>query len=120
MKSTNKDNIIETIEEYVGSSPIRPVIIWFHSNHDIDNARRAISEMNGCATCGQALYIDKEGAIQTLTPSGDDKQFIIPGTYDESTKFFPVPPLYGAVENHISPICHRLKEQNQPSCDIFS
>lgn len=88
MKSTNKDNIIETIEEYVGSSPIRPVIIWFHSNHDIDNARRAISEMNGCATCGQALYIDKEGAIQTLTPSGDDKQFIIPGTYDESTKFF--------------------------------
>ena len=88
MKSTNKDNIIETIEEYVGSSPIRPVIIWFHSNHDIDNARRAISEMNGCATCGQALYIDKEGAIQTLTPSGDDEQFIIPGTYNENTKFF--------------------------------
>ena len=88
MKSTNKDNIIETIEEYVGSSPIRPVIIWFHSNHDIDNARRAISEMNGCATCGQALYIDKEGTIQTLTPSGDDEQFIIPGTYNENTKFF--------------------------------
>lgn len=42
MKSTNKDNIIETIEEYVSSSPIRPVIIWFHSNPDIDNARRAI------------------------------------------------------------------------------
>ena len=73
MKSTNKDNIIETIEEYVGSSPIRPVIIWFHSNPDIDNARRAISEMNGCATCGQALYVDKAGAIQTLTPSGDEE-----------------------------------------------
>lgn len=88
MKSTNKDNIIETIGEYVGSSPIRPVIIWFHSNSDIDNARRAIREMNGCATCGQALYIDKAGAIQTLTPSGDDEQFIIPGTYNENTKFF--------------------------------
>lgn len=88
MKSTNKDNIIETIEEYVGSSPIRPVIIWFHSNPDIDNARRAISEMNGCATCGQALYVDKAGAIQTLTPSEDDEQFIIPGTYNENTKFF--------------------------------
>ena len=35
-----------------------------------------------------ALYIDKEGAIQTLTPSGDDEQFIIPGTYNENTKFF--------------------------------
>lgn len=88
MKSTNKDNIIETIEEYISSSPIRPVIIWFHSNPDIDNARRAISEMNGCATCGQALYIDKEGAIQTITPSEDDEQFIIPGTYNASTKFF--------------------------------
>lgn len=61
MKSTNKDNIIETIEEYISSSPIRPVLIWFHSNQDIDNARRAISEMNGCATCGQTLYIDKAG-----------------------------------------------------------
>ena len=55
MKSTNKDNIIETIEEYISSSPIRPVIIWFHSNPDIDNARHVISEMNGCATC-EMLY----------------------------------------------------------------
>ena len=54
----------------------------------IDNARRAISEMNGCATCGQALYIDKAGAIQTLTPSEDEEHFIIPGTYNASTKFF--------------------------------
>ena len=44
--------------------------------------------MNGCATCGNALYIDKAGAIQTITPSGDDEQFIIPGTYSEDTKFF--------------------------------
>lgn len=88
MKSTNENNIIETIEEYVGSSPIRPVLIWFHSNPDIDNARRAISEMNGCATCGHALYIDKAGTIQTITPSGDDEQFIIPRTYNENTKFF--------------------------------
>ena len=88
MKKTNKDNIIETIEEYINSSPIRPVLIWFHSNPDIDNARRVISEMNGCATCGQALYVDKAGAIQTLTPSEDEEHFIIPGTYNASTKFF--------------------------------
>ncbi len=88
MKKTNKDNIIEAIEEYINSSPIRPVLIWFHSTPDIDNARRVISEMNGCATCGLALYIDKAGAIQTITPSGDDEQFIIPGTYSEDTKFF--------------------------------
>lgn len=88
MRKTNNNNISKVIEEYISSSPIRPVLIWFHSNPDIDNARRAISEMNGCATCGQALYLDKAGAIQTLTPSGDDEQFIIPGTYNENTKFF--------------------------------
>ena len=88
MKSTNKDNIIETIEEYISSSPIRPVLIWFHSTLDIDTVRRAISLMNGCATCGNAFYIDKVGAIQTITPYGDDEQFIIPGTYNENTKFF--------------------------------
>lgn len=85
MKKTNKDNIIESIEEYISSSPIRPVLIWFHSNPDIDNARHAISEMSGCATCGGAIYIDEDGAIQ---PSGDDEQFIIPRTYDENTRFF--------------------------------
>ena len=88
MRKTNNNNISKVIEEYISSSPIRPVLIWFHSNPDIDNARHAISEMNGCATCGQALYVDKAGAIQTLTPSGDDEQFIIPGTYNEHTKFF--------------------------------
>ena len=88
MRKTNNNNISKAIEEYISSSPIRPVLIWFHSNPDIDNARHAISEMNGCATCGQALYVDKAGAIQTLTPSGDDEQFIIPGTYNENTKFF--------------------------------
>lgn len=85
MRKTNKGNIIETIKAYISSSPIRPVLIWFHSNPDIDSARRAISEMNGCATCGQAIYIDEAGAIQ---PSGDNEQFIIPGTYDETTRFF--------------------------------
>ena len=88
MRKTNNNNISKVIEEYISSSPIRPVLIWFNSNQDIDNARRAISEMNGCATCGQTLYIDKAGAIQTITPSGDDEQFIIPGTYNENTKFF--------------------------------
>ena len=88
MRKTNNNNISKVIEKYISSSPIRPVLIWFHSNQDIDNARRAISEMNGCATCGQTLYIDKAGAIQTITPSGDDEQFIIPGTYNENTKFF--------------------------------
>lgn len=88
MRKTNNNNISKVIEEYISSSPIRPVLIWFHSNQDIDNARRAISEMNGCATCGNTLYTDKKGTLKTITPSEDETQFVIPGTYDESTKFF--------------------------------
>ena len=88
MKKTNKDNIIETIEEYINSSPIRPVLIWFHSNPDIDNARRVISEMNGCATCGNRVYIDKAGALKMITRYRDEEQSIIPRTYNENTKFF--------------------------------
>ena len=61
MRKTNNNNISKAIEEYISSSPIRPVLIWFHSNQDIDNARRAISEINGCATCGQALYEIRQG-----------------------------------------------------------
>lgn len=85
MKKTNKDNILESIEAYISGSPIRPVLIWFHSNPDIDNARHAISEMNDCATCGGAIYADKEGVIQ---PSEGAESFIIPRTYNETTKFF--------------------------------
>ena len=88
MRKTNNNNISKAIEEYISSSPIRPVLIWFHSNPDIDNARHAISEMNGCATCGNALYADKKGTLKTITPSEDETQFVIPRTDDASTKFF--------------------------------
>ena len=75
MRKTNNNNISKAIEEYISSSPIRPVLIWFHSNPDIDNARHAISEMNGCATCGNALYADKKGTLKTITPSEDEVEF---------------------------------------------
>lgn len=88
MKKVNNDNIIEVIEKYVSSKPKRPVLIWFHSNPDIDNIRRTIWKMDGCAKCGGALITDKEGKIQTITPSEYDGEFIIPGTYNEGTKFF--------------------------------
>jgi len=41
--------------------------------------------MNGCVTCGGAIYADKEDVIHSS--EGTD-EFIIPGTYNETTKFF--------------------------------
>lgn len=88
MKQINKDNIINAINEYITSTPKHPLLVWFHSDIDSDHARRSIENIPGCATCGQAIYVDKSGAIQTITPSESDEKFIIPGTYNETTKFF--------------------------------
>lgn len=88
MKRINKDNIIDAINKYIASTPKHPLLVWFHSNNDIDEARRNIKNIPGCATCGNAIYVDKEGVIKTITPSETDEKFIIPGTYYETSKFF--------------------------------
>ena len=88
MKQINKDNTIDAINEYIANTPKRPLLVWFHSNTDSDNVRRNIENIPGCATCGGAIYADKEGTIQTITPSETDEKVIIPDTYNETTKFF--------------------------------
>lgn len=85
MRQINKDNTIDAINEYIASTPKHPLMVWFHSNNDIDEVRRNIENIPGCTTCGGAIYIDKDGVIQ---PSGKEEKVIIPGTYNESTKFF--------------------------------
>ena len=85
MRQINKDNTIDAINEYIDSTPNHPLMVWFHSNNDIDEARQNIENIPGCVTCGNAIYTDKEGVIQ---PSGTDEKAIIPGTYNENTKFF--------------------------------
>ena len=85
MRQINKDTTIDAINEYIASTPKHPLLVWFHSNNDIDEVRRNIENIPGCATCGNAIYTDKEGVIQ---PSGTEEKVIIPGTYNENTKFF--------------------------------
>ena len=85
MRQINKDNTIDAINEYIASTPQHPLMVWFHSNNDIDEARRNIENIPGCATCGNAIYTDDKGVIQ---PSGTDEKVIIPRTYNENTKFF--------------------------------
>lgn len=88
MRQINKANIINAINEYIASTPKHPLLVWFHSNIDIDETRRNIESIPGCATCGNAIYADKSGLIQTVTPSEGDEEFILPDTYNENTKFF--------------------------------
>ncbi len=86
MKQINKDDIVNVINEYINGNPLRPALIWFHTNIDLDAARQIINHIPGCANCGNAIFIDKNGKIQSLTPS--DAGFIIPGTFNKDTKFF--------------------------------
>lgn len=88
MRQITKDNTIDAVNEYIVGTSKHPILIWFHSDTDIDDVRRNIEKIPGCATCGGAIYADEEGAIQTITPSETDGKIIIPATYNETTKFF--------------------------------
>ncbi len=48
--------ILDKIAEYIAGNPKRPLLIWFHSNSEIDEARRSIASFPGCATCGDNVY----------------------------------------------------------------
>lgn len=54
--------ILNKIAEYIAGNPKRPLLIWFHSNSKIDEARRSIASIPGCATCGDNVY-EKDGAV---------------------------------------------------------
>ncbi len=54
--------ILDKITEYIAGNPKRPLLFWFHSNSEIDEARRSIASIPGCATCGDNVY-EKDGAV---------------------------------------------------------
>ena len=54
--------ILDKIAEYIAGNPKRPLLIWFHSNSEIDKARHSIASIPGCATCGDNVY-EKDGAV---------------------------------------------------------
>lgn len=54
--------ILDKIAEYIAGNPKRPLLIWFHSNSEIDEARRSIASIPGCVTCGDNVY-EKDGAV---------------------------------------------------------
>ena len=54
--------ILDKIEEYIARGPKRPLLIWFHSNREIDEARRSIMNIPGCVRCDIYIY-EKDGVI---------------------------------------------------------
>ena len=62
LKQNRVMTILDNIAEYIAGNPKRPLLIWFHSNSEIDEARRSIASIPGCATCGDNVY-EKDGAV---------------------------------------------------------
>ena len=95
MKQINKENLIECVKSFIENSENqKPMLIWFYSNTDIDFARNAIAEIEGCARVmnhpfeGHERFI-KDGKIELLADYPELKnQIIFPSTYDENTRFF--------------------------------
>lgn len=95
MKKINLKELIAlamNAEDKVGDAP---VLVWFHSNPEIDKALRELSQVDGYArTRGNILdghehYIDINGDVLKLSehPEVADA-FHLPGSYNESTRFF--------------------------------
>ena len=97
MKQITKDTLLDVIKTYVESkeSNKKPMLIWFQSNDDIDNARRAIREIKGCCAVnkhplyGHEHFIDNEGKVKKIADYPElTTKFIYPGSYDENVRFF--------------------------------
>lgn len=69
--------ILDKIEEYIARGPKRPLLIWFHSNSEIDEARRSIMNIPECVRCDKYIY-EKDGVII-------EKRAIV---YNEDTRLF--------------------------------
>ena len=54
--------ILNKIEEYIATGHKRPLLIWFLSNREIDEARRSIMNIPGCVRCDKYFY-EKDGVI---------------------------------------------------------
>lgn len=77
----------DKIEEYIATGPKRPLLIWFHSNREIDEARRCIINNLGCVWCDKYIY-EKDGVII-------EKRAI---AYNEDTRLFLFHPLFGQLK----------------------
>ncbi len=49
MKRISKDGLIGSVKSYMEGEHQKPMLIWFHSNRDIDNARNRLKKEGGCA-----------------------------------------------------------------------
>lgn len=69
--------ILDKIEEYIARDHKQPLLVWFHSNSEIDEVRRSIMSIPGCVRCDKYIY-EKDGVII-------EKRAIV---YNEDTRLF--------------------------------
>ena len=94
MKQLTESTIIDEIKDFIRSKECKLMLIWFPSNPTIDEFRRKIREIPGCANVseanpleGHSKYIDIEGQLKNITEEMRQK-FYFPSSYSENTKFF--------------------------------
>lgn len=72
MRRISKDGLIASVKNYIEGEHQKPMLIWFHSNRDIDDARNRLKKEDGCA----------KFSVNTLM---DNPEIFEPG---DATKFF--------------------------------
>jgi len=77
--------ILDKIEEYIATGPKRPLLIWFHSNSEINEARRSIMNIPGCVRCDKYIY-EKDGVIiekRDIAYNEDTRLFLFYPYFDQ-------------------------------------
>lgn len=77
--------ILDKIEEYIARDSKRPLLIWFHSNSGINEARRSIMNILGCVRCDKYIY-EKDGVIiekRAIDYNEDTRLFLFHPYFDQ-------------------------------------
>ena len=99
MKQISKEGLIASIKNYIEGEHKTPMLIWFHSNRDVDEVRCRLMKVDGCVKF-------------SVNPLMDNPEMFEPNS---ATKFFLYHAYFNQFDEKKISFCFRLfEEQRKP------
>ena len=99
MKRISKEGLITSIRNYIEGEHKKPMLIWFHSNRDVDEARCRLMKVDGCVKFSVNQLMDNPEMFQP----------------NSATKFFLYHAYFNQFDEKKISFCFRLfEEQRKP------
>ncbi len=99
MRRISKEGLADSIKDYIEGEHKKPMLIWFHSNRDVDDVRRRLMKVDGCVKF-------------SVNPLMDNPEIFEPNI---STKFFVYHAYFKQFDEKKIAFCFKLfDEQRKP------